>query len=144
MQGHVPELAWYLLAVGFVAFAIILPIWFGIWMGHGMQLRALQLLRIYAEKGEEPPASVLDAAFRGSAAGPPPGRRRTGRAEQMERFVWAAACAAAAAGVAWWRSAAGGPAWVVYAASIAGAVLAVGAMARLVVAICFSATDEQR
>lgn len=136
MQGHVSELAWYLLAVGFVLFAVVLPIWFGIWTGHSVQVRALQLLRTYAEKGEEPPAAVLEAAFRGSPAGTKRARPRAARAEQMERFVWAAACAAAAAGVAWWRSAAGGPAWVVYAAGIAAAVLAAGALARLVVAIC--------
>jgi hypothetical protein len=143
MQGNVPELAWYLLAVGFVVFAVILPIWLGIWTGHRVQMRALQLLKTYAEKGEEPPAAVLEAAFRGSPAGTLPARPRAGRADQMERFVWAAACAASAAGVAWWRSAAGGPAWVVYAAVIAAAVLAVGALARLVAAIFSPTTDER-
>lgn len=141
MQGDVTELAWYLLAVGFILFAIVLPIWFGIWTGHRTQLRALDLLRTYADKGEDPPAAVLEAAFRGSTGGAKPAPQRSGRAEQMERFVWAVACAAAAAAVAWWRSAAGGPQWVVYAAGVAAAVLGAGALARLAAAVWSPAAD---
>lgn len=136
MPDHVPAMLWYLLAVAYLVGAILVPMWFHLWLKHHTQMRVLEVLKSYAERGEEPPGSVLEAlAFRGQPSGSGSAAAPRGRAEQLERFVWAAACAGAAAGVAWWRHAEGGPQWVVYAAAIAAAVCGLGALARLVAAL---------
>jgi hypothetical protein len=128
---------WYLLAVAFVVFAVIVPIYWGIWSAHRLQSRALALLRTYAERGEEPPPSVLEAVAR-RPAHVQPGQRapKHSRAAHLEQFIYSATMAGVAAAIAWWRQADGsGPQWFVYAAGIFAIVLGVTAFAHLLAAI---------
>lgn len=137
MDGEVPGILWYALAVGFVVFAIIVPLYWGLWGMHRTNTRTLEVLRIYAERGEEPPPGVLAALpMPQQGAGRTPAAPRLGRSAHLEQFVYSAGMAAAAAGIAWWRIAdGGGPQWVVYAAVIAAVVMGAGALARLVAAL---------
>jgi len=45
-----------------------IPVWI-FWLDHRNRTRALDVLRMYAERGEEPPASVLQAVARVSTWG---------------------------------------------------------------------------
>jgi hypothetical protein len=142
MNGHVPEILWYLLAVGFVLFAIIGPIWFGLWSMHRYSIRMFAILRAYAERGEEPPAAVLEALKPPERkSGPVALEPKTRRVAQLEHFVLGLTFAAAAGAVAWWRDDAGGPQWLVYAAVIAAVVMGAGAIGRLIAALSTSRND---
>jgi hypothetical protein len=112
------------------------------WFDHRTRTRALDVLRVYAERGEEPPASVTQALT--SVSGWPRGfdgswrkadaadnRDRLGRPRTRGSFLAHAAAnaifAAGFAGIAWWRYAELGQ-------TSAGAIVAT------IVALFFAAT----
>jgi hypothetical protein len=110
-------------AAGFLFFVLVfgtgIAIAVGIaWFDHRTRTRALEVLRVYAERGEEPPASVIQALTRvsGFPKGPPPddNKDRLGRPRTRGGFLaHAAASAVFAVGFsafAWWRYAALGDA----------------------------------
>ena len=142
MEGDVPEMLWYLLAVAFVLFAMIGPIWFGLFGIYRHNTRLLSILRIYAERGEDPPAAVLEALK------PPNDQQkwgewpaRTSRGAQLQQFVHGVTFAAVAAAIAWWRTDAGGPQWLIYLAAIAAIVIGAGAIGRLIAALATPRND---
>ena len=81
------------------------------WFDHRTRTRALDLLRVYAERGEEPPQSVLQALTSVSGwarkADVPENRDRIGRPRTRGGFLAHAAAdavfAAGFSGFAWWR-----------------------------------------
>ena len=82
------------------------------WFDHRTRTRALEILRVYAERGEEPPSSILQAltSISGWPRKPPDAadhRDRIGRPRTRGSFLaHAAADAIFAAGFssfAWWR-----------------------------------------
>jgi hypothetical protein len=96
---------------------ISIPLLF-IWLDHRTRTKALDVLRVYAERGEEPPASVTQALTwvsgwpRGvsTAAGkvdPSDNRDRLGRPRTRGGFLAHAAAntifAVGFSGIAWWR-----------------------------------------
>jgi hypothetical protein len=91
--------------------AISIPVLIA-WFDHRTRTRAIDLLRTYAERGEEPPASVMQALTSVSGwpkrpSAPDDGRDRIGRPRTRGGFLaHAAADAVFAAGFwwfAWWR-----------------------------------------
>ena len=81
------------------------------WFDHRTRTKAIDLLRVYAERGEEPPPSVMQAVT--SVSGWPKGvpasdnRDRIGRPRTRGGFLAHAAAnatfAVGFAGFAWWR-----------------------------------------
>ena len=95
---------------------ISIPVSF-MWFDHRTRTRALEVLRVYAERGEEPPPSVTEALasvsgwprykegmFKGD---PSDNRDRLGRPRTRGGFLAHAAAntifAAGFSGLAWWR-----------------------------------------
>jgi hypothetical protein len=76
-----------------------------VWHEHRTRTRALDVLRIYAERGEEPPASVIQAVMGVSRGGriDPPARRSPTRASHLSHAAPNAVFAAGLAALAWWR-----------------------------------------
>ena len=82
-----------------------------VWFDHRTRTRALDVLRVYAERGEEPPPSVIQALTWVSgcpkAPRPPDNEDRLGRPRTRGGFLAHAAAdmvfAAGFAGFAWWR-----------------------------------------
>ncbi len=89
-------------------FWIIFPIFgmgvgaFAIWNEFSRQKKALEVLKVYAEKGTEPPASVLDVLTRASVSRP----RRGG---SMASAVFFGMLAAGFGGLAVWTYLNDGP-----------------------------------
>jgi hypothetical protein len=103
---------WFLFWVG-LAVAVLS---FGFFMAiiiHRGNMKALEVLRAYAEKGIEPPPAVVEMLTRqmGETEGARAGRE-IGRKAGNFTGLLVAACAAG--GIAWWRMNEGGPQWVVY------------------------------
>lgn len=90
------------------------------WLEHRTRTRGLDTLRLYAERGEEPPASVLEAVTNvTNVYGRPPqsGRPFTTqtRGNHLAHAAASTVIAAGLVGLVWWRVSAYGEkgAWIV-------------------------------
>ena len=130
MIGEVPPILWYLLlAVIFTVFP-----WGMVLTIHRQRMKALEILRTYAERGVEPPPGIAEPLMR--ALKEPVAARRSARARRLDGFVFSLFMAGASAGIAWWRQDAGAdPRWLFYAAVVAAAAFAAGALGALVAAL---------
>jgi hypothetical protein len=137
MEGQMDSAAQVLVAIMIPScFLVAVIVTVSLWMPHQAKLKTIEVLKAYAEKGEEPPASVLEAVSRingpGFPAKPPP----VTRGEHLSHVAGSAGLAIGAAGLAWWRIAvgdAGSPLPVV--AIIVAIFFASAAAARLVAAL---------
>jgi hypothetical protein len=129
MSHEVPPLYWFMfwvaLSVGVLSFGFFMAII--IYRGN---MRALDVLKTYAEKGAEPPSAVLEMLNKhlGESGADQPGRRM---GTQAGNFTGMLAAACAGGGVAWWRVNAGGPQWVIYLFAASALFFAVRAFAYL-------------
>jgi hypothetical protein len=112
MSGEVPPMLWFLfwvgLSVGVLSFGFFMAI-----IIHRGNMKSLEILRSYAEKGIEPPPAIVEMLTRqmGDTEAGEAGREIGKKAGNFTGLV-ASACVAG--GIAWWRMNAGGPQWVVY------------------------------
>ena len=83
----------------FVAVIVIAPIA----MQLRAKLKAFEVLKIYAERGEEPPAAILDAVNQ-IGRHPAPPARKPSRGEHLTHVAGSVVLAIGAAGIAWWRA----------------------------------------
>jgi apolipoprotein N-acyltransferase len=104
---------------------------FAIWTSYKARMKGIDALRIYAEKGQEPPASLLEAI---RPAAPPQPRRQT-RAEAISGLAFAVVMAAGAAGFAWWASEHHGDSGLPMLAGVVAIVFAAIALAQLAAAL---------
>lgn len=130
MNGDVPEIYWYFFWVGL---AIVVEA-FGFYMVtviHRRNMKVLELLKAYAEKGLDPPPAVAELL---SDQGKDPGRA-SARGARLERFIGFSFTACVIGGVAWWLVDAAGPPWAVYPAVCAAVFFSVGAFGFLATAV---------
>jgi hypothetical protein len=85
------------------AFALILFVTIA-WLQNLPKMKMIAILKTYAEKGEEPPAGVLEAMgnIRGPSAPPQPPRKQT-RADHLAHFAGSLGLALGAGFVIAWR-----------------------------------------
>ena len=138
MNGEVPEIYWYLFWVGL---AIVMEA-FGFFMAtiiHRRNMRVLDLLKSYADKGIEPPAAVAELL---SEQVKDPGRawKSSPRGARLERFTGFLFTGCVIGGVAWWLVNSAGPAWAVYPAASAAVFFSVGALGFLLTAVVTPST----
>lgn len=79
-----------------------------LWLEYRRRTRALDVLRAYAERGEEPPASVIQALVSTSGHTPPAPKTPPTRGGHLAHAAANAVFTAGLAGLAWWRIAAFG------------------------------------
>src|SRR5215470_116812 len=112
MSGAVPPILWFLfwvgLSVGVLSFGFFMAI-----IIHRGNMKALEVLKAYAEKGIEPPPAVVAMLTRqmSETEGARVGREMGAKAGNFTGLV-VAACIAG--GIAWWRMNEGGPQWLIY------------------------------
>jgi len=110
---------------------------FGFFMAtiiHRRNMRVLDLLKSYADKGIEPPAAVAELL---SEQVKDPGRawKSSPRGARLERFTGFLFTACVIGGVAWWLVNSAGPAWAVYPTVSAAVFFSVGALGFLLTAV---------
>lgn len=111
------------------------------WLQHRSRGKALDLLRTYAEKGEDPPASVVEALDAIAAWGPGPKRRtaltpKPTRTDHLTHVAGSTVISLGSSWVVWWRMPdEGEPGALVIFAVIVAIFFAGGAAARLVAAL---------
>jgi hypothetical protein len=115
------------------------------WLEHRTRTKGLDTLRIYAERGEEPPASVIEAVTTVSNVyGRPPQTRSAMPQTRGNHLAHAAASTVIAVGLAglvWWRVSAYGEKGIGIVIGILAALFFAGSVAaRLVYA--YYATDK--
>jgi hypothetical protein len=72
----------------------------GIWASYRTRLKGIDALKAYAERGQEPPAALLEALR--PVVPPSPIPRRQTRGELLSQFAFAIVMSLGAAGLAWW------------------------------------------
>jgi Flp pilus assembly protein TadB len=132
MEGRILEVVVVSIVVGM---GVSIPI-SAIWMEHRTRTRALDVLRVYAERGDEPPASVLQALT--GVSGRPhrldlPTTKRQTRGGHLAHAAANAVFAIGLTGFAWWRvSLTGEAGTLVIVVVLAALFFAAGLAARLV------------
>ncbi len=79
-----------------------------VWMEYRRRTRALDVLRAYAERGEEPPASVIEALTKVSGRTLPAPKPSPTRANHLAYAAANTVFVAGLAWLAWWRASAFG------------------------------------
>jgi hypothetical protein len=137
MEGKLPEIYWYV----FWCAVFLISMGAMIWGGrntHKLHMKTLEIMRIYAEKGIEPPPSIMEPLAR-QILDPHKQQAKqqaTGQAVLLGKFIGGMSAAALTAGIGWWwHSEAYQPTWIVYAAGIVAIGAAVGAISQLIAAI---------
>jgi hypothetical protein len=130
MSGSVPSILWYLLA--FFAFAVF-PLAMVATI-HRQRMKALEILRSYAEKGGEPPPGVTDLLQK-QMAEPDQQWKSTPRGSMLHTFMIHLSIACVMGCIAWWRFDAGPPRWALYIAVGSTVFFAVSAIGFLAAAL---------
>jgi hypothetical protein len=124
---------WYLFWVAVLAWTIL---WSIAMMAliHRSHMKTLELLRLYAEKGVDPPRA-MDELLARSTRGAAPKWTRTPRGARLQSFMGMLFTACVAGGILWWRIDAGGPQPVIYIFGAAVVFWGVGALGMLIAAL---------
>ena len=136
MSSQVPPILWFLfwvgLSVGVLSFGFFMAL-----IIHRANVKALEILRAYAEKGIEPPPAVVEMLTRqiGETEAARAGREIGKKAGNFTGLL-VAACVAG--GIAWWRMNEGGPQWVVYLFAVSAVFWGVRAIWFLLAALTSS------
>jgi hypothetical protein len=130
MSGSIPPILWYLLAV--IAFAVF-PLAM-VTTIHRQRMKALEILRSYAEKGSEAPPGVAELLTK-QVTEPEQKWKSTARGSRLNIFMGHLWVACLFGGVAWWRIDAGGPPWAVYVGVGSAVFFGVSALGFLVAAL---------
>lgn len=131
MTAQLPELYWYLFWVA----ALVLAIVFGLYVAtitHRRNMKALEVLKTYAEKGMEPPAPVADLLTRqllDSQAGTAVKFRD--RAELLRAFIGFLFSACVIGAIHFWLVDAQAPSWAIHSSRAAMAFFGFGAFGLL-------------
>lgn len=130
MDGSVPMILWYLLCfLGFAVFPLAM-----VYTLHRQRMKALEILRAYAEKGGQPPPEVTELLLKPGTE-PDAKWKSTARGSLLNTFGIHLFIACIFGTVAWWRIDAVSPRWPIYV-TVGAAVFFGGlALAQLVAAL---------
>jgi hypothetical protein len=136
MEGKLPEIYWYVFWIGVVLISFGAA-YLGGRSGHERAMKSLDILKMYAEKGAEPPPAMVEQLTRQVLDAGKPGQtpQRSTRAAFMQGFIGFLFMACVASGFYWWLGDAGGPSWAVFAAQAAGAFFGFGSFGLLLAAL---------
>lgn len=132
MTGELPEIFWYLFWIGFVILAFRMA-YLGGRSGHEKHMKALEILRLYAEKGAEPPPAMMDQLASQVFAEANP--RRNAASGLMMTFLSLLFMACIAWGVRAWLDGRDAASWAPIAATAALAFFGIGAGGFLLAAL---------
>ena len=134
MDGNLPEIFWYIFWVGFVILGNI-GMYFGFTMTHRQRMKALEILKMYAEKGAEPPPAVTEQLAKQILAETPDSPKRDSRAALIQGFTGFLFMACVAGGLVMWLPETAEPSWLSAIARAAMAFFGFGSFGFLVLAL---------
>jgi hypothetical protein len=133
MGGKLPEIFWYLFWVGFVILAFRMA-YLGGKSGYDTRMRALDILKIYAEKGTEPPPAMMQELAE-RAFEEKPKALKDPRAGLLSSFIGFLFMACVAWGLRAWLAGGGAPLWQTVSATAAMGFFGIGAFGFLLAAL---------
>jgi hypothetical protein len=121
------------------------------WLQQRTKTRAIEVLKIYAERGQDPPANVLDAVnrinwpFPANGAPPPKPMRDQSRSEHLSHFAGSVGLAGGAGVVLWWLGQTQQPRfeWLFITAIFVAIFFTASGLARLVAALTTPADGKR-
>jgi|EndMetStandDraft_4_1072995.scaffolds.fasta_scaffold799123_1 hypothetical protein len=131
MHDKLPEIYWFC----FWIFVVLISLGSAYMGGRGgfiVNMRKLDILKMYAEKGAEPPPAVLEHLATEPLQKPV---KRDPRATHLQAFIGFLFMACTSWGLHAWLEGRGGPAWAVIATAAALAFFAIGAFGFLLAAL---------
>lgn len=134
MDDKLPEIFWFLFWVGFVILAFRMA-YLGGKSGYDVQMRALDILKTYAEKGAEPPPAILEQLGRQVLAKPPLRSKQEDSGGFLMTFVGFLFMACVSWGAREWLATSDFAPWTVIAAAAAMAFFGFGAFGFLLAAL---------
>lgn len=140
MHGELPEIYWYLFWIGFVILAFRMA-YLGGKHGFEAKMKAIEILKMYAEKGTEPPAAMMDQLAQ-QAFNDPGGSKQESSAGSLMMFLSLLFMACIAWGVRAWSQGHHVEDWVPIASTAALAFFSIGAAGFLLAA--FAALVSKR
>jgi hypothetical protein len=136
MEGKLPEIYWYVFWIGLVLISFGAA-YMGGRSGHQRAMKALDILKMYAEKGAEPPPSMMEQltrhAFEADKSGMPPAPDV--RTALIQGFIGFLFTACLAWGIGWWVAEYDGPRWAFIASQAVTAFFGFGAFGFIVAAL---------
>jgi hypothetical protein len=142
MNGELPDIYWYV----FFATAIVLTIGavtFGGILEHRRRMRALDILKMYAERGAEPPPVITDRlAEQILESEKSPSLRQKRQGALMQGFMGLLYSACATYGIGWWLTDTGGPQWAIIAMYCGTIFFGIGAAGMLLGALVTYSRDK--
>jgi hypothetical protein len=133
MHGKLPEIFWYLFWIGFVILAFRMA-YLGGKAGFDARMRALDILKIYADKGTEPPPAMMQELAE-RAFEKPPAATKDPRVGLLSSFIGFLFMACASWGLHAWLAGSGAPLWQTAAAMASVAFFGIGALGFLLAAL---------
>jgi len=135
MEGKLPEIYWYVFWIGVVLISFV-GMYMGWKSGHERAMKALDILKMYAEKGIEPPPAMMEQVTR-QVLEPPQGGtpKQESRGALIRGFIGFVFTACVSYAVTQWLTDANAPNWAIYAATAAWAFFAFGAFGLLLAAL---------
>jgi hypothetical protein len=133
MDGNLPEIFWYLFWIGFVILAFRMA-YLGGKSGFETKMKALDILKMYAEKGTEPPPAMMEELTKQAFAhSSPPGQGS--QASLLMTFCSFLFMACVAWGVRAWLEGHATSTWAYIAATAALAFFGLSALGFLLAAL---------
>ena len=106
------------------------------WFQHQTRVRALDVLRVYAERGEEPPETILRALTGLGSYAPPKSAAPWTRGRHLAHLAANTVFVLGAVGIVWWKAPdPANPGGLVVFAILAGLFFTAAAAAQLVYAL---------
>lgn len=133
MEGNLPEIFWYLFWIGFVVLAFRMA-WLGGKSGFEARMKALDILKMYAEKGSEPPPAMMEELTR-QAFDPSYPSKTDARSGLLMTFCGFLFMACVSWGLREWLDGRVDTSWAVIAANSAFAFFGFGAFGFLLAAL---------
>src|SRR5262245_13947469 len=134
MHDKLPQIYWYLFWIGFVILAFRMA-YLGGKGGYDVKMKALEILRMYAEKGTEPPPGLVDQLTdKAFQPRPAPAKAESGGG-LLQAFIGFLFMACVSWGVHAWTANTHAPGWIPVAAMAAMAFFGFGAFGFLLAAL---------
>jgi hypothetical protein len=136
MEGKLPEIYWYVFWIGVVLISFG-SAYMGGKSGHERSMKALDILKMYAEKGIEPPPAMMEQVSRQVLDAGKPGQQpqQSSRRAFMQGFIGFLFMSAVASGLHLWLNDVGEPRWAIFATQAAWTFFGFGSFGFLLAAL---------
>ncbi len=134
MEGKLPEIYWYIFWIG-IAVVSFGSAYLAGRAGHQARMKALDILKMYAEKGADPPPAMVEQLARQAFEQPSGSPKREGRDALIQGFIGFLFMSCISFALNMWLADSEGPNWAIIASQAAWSFFGFGSFGFLVLAL---------